>query len=648
MGKFDMLMSPIKIGSLVFRNRITAAPASLAFYDGNGRLTPECAAFFELKAKGGAACVTIGESIPEIGSGRSHPEQIPLDDPDVSVGLTNTADAIHLHGAVASIELSHGGAMCPSALLNGNAPIGPSAMINPSGDAVREMTEDDMFRLAEKYAAAARLIKDCGYDMLMIHGGHGWLLHQFLSELTNHRKDSYGGSIENRARFPLMIVDSVRKAVGPNFPIEFRMSGAELCPGGYGLETSVPFAEMLAEKVDLLHISAGTKGDDYSNILMHPTNYQAHGANLRYAAEIKRHVNIPVAAVGGFSVPEEMERVLEEGQADIISMARGLLADPELPNKLAAGNRGEIISCIRCLECTGSMARNRTVRCALNPDIGRESRVLAGANRSGRKKRVLVIGGGPGGMQAAIEAADLGHQVTLAEAGPKLGGMILHSEGLPFKAAMLAYKETLTKKIGNRDIEVLLNTKMTCADAEAFGADVIIAAIGSLPITPNIPGTDRAHVIQALDWTVDTPVGEKVVIIGGGLVGSEIGIYLGRQGKQVSVVEQRRELVMDCSLFQRTAQLHELAETVTACYGVSCTKIDDHGVHGTTSNGENVFYPADTVILAVGMRPAASQAEGYRSCAKEFYPIGDCTRVRKIMDAVWDAHCAVRRMAETP
>lgn len=643
MGNYDMLLSPIQIGSLIFKNRMTSAPASLALYDGKGCLTPDSIAFFEMRAKGGAACVTLGESIPDIGTGRSHPEQIPLDHPDVSVGLTDAADAIHLHGSIASIELSHGGAMCPSAFLGGKAPMGPSGYVNVNGDLVREMTEEDMYYLAEKYAAAAKLVKDCGYDMLMVHGGHGWLLHQFLSEITNHRKDQYGGSLENRARFPLMIIDSVRKAVGPNFPIEFRMSGAERCPGGYGLETSIPFAEMVAEKVDLLHISVGTKEDDFSNILMHPTNYQAHGENLRFATEIKRHVKIPVASVGGFSVPEEMERVLQEGKVDIISMARGLLADPNLPNKLAAGKRGDVVSCIRCLECTGSMARNRTVRCALNPDIGRERRAMSPQNAASKKK-VLVIGGGPGGMQAAVEAADLGHEVTLVEAGPRLGGMILHSEGLPFKMAMMAYKDTLAAKLAARNVDVRLNTTMTVAEAKAFGADAIIAAIGSTPITPRIPGVDGGNVMQALDWSVNTPVGEKVVIIGGGLVGSEIGIYLGRQGKQVSVVEQRPELVMDCSLFQRQAQLHELEQSVTACCNVTCTKIDEQGVYGLNAEGEETFYPADTVIIAVGMR--STSAEAFRTCAKEFYPIGDCVRVRKIMDAVWEAHCAVQRMSE--
>ena len=646
MNHFELLLSPLQIGALTLKNRITCAPCSLALYGPRGCLTPENIAFFEWKAKGGAAAVTIGESIPEISSGRSHLQQIPLDDPDVSVGLAQAADAIHLHGAIASIELSHGGGMCPAAFLKGHSPMGPSPRLNIYGDQVREMTEEDMEHLAQRYAEAAALVKRCGFDMLMIHGGHGWLLHQFLSPRTNRRKDRYGGSLENRARFPLMIVDRVRKAVGPGFPIEYRLSGAELCSDGFGLETSIPFAQMLDGKVDLIHVSAGTKEDEFSNILMHPSNFQPHGANLEYAAQIKKHVKTPIASVGGFSIPEEMERALEDGKADIISVGRGLMADPFMPKKLLTGLRGEVISCIRCLECEGSMARNRTIRCALNPDIGHESSALAPTPFPKKKKHVLVVGGGPGGMHAAVEATDLGHNVTLCEAKSQLGGMILHSEFLPFKSTMLAYKDTMVNKLMRRDVHIQLNTPVTPHLARTIKPDVIIAAIGSDPISPRFPGIDSQHVIQALDWTADTPVGENVVIIGGGLVGCEIGIYLGRQGKNVHVIEQRSELAMDCSYFQRIAQLHELSTAVTACCGITCVGIDHKGVLGTDGNGTSHFYPADCVILAVGMHPRRVQAESLRNCATEFYPIGDCVRVGKIMDAVWAAHCAVVSLSE--
>lgn len=645
---FPHLLSPLKIGPLTLKNRIVSAPTSVPHLNENGTINPEVIAYYEEKAKGGCAVVTVGESIVRIRDGKSHPRQIPLDNPEVVTGLTQLADAIHAHGAYASIELSHGGGLCPPDFIPGQQAIGPSDLVkdkegtcgHPSAfySKIHGLTEDEIADIVAAFGRAAALVKACGFDMCMIHGGHGWLLHQFLSPMTNHRTDRFGGSLENRARFSLMVIDSVRKATGPNFPIEFRMSGSERTEGGFDLETGLGFARLIDGKVDLIHVSAGTQEVEYSEVLMHPSIFQQHGENIRYAAEIKKQVQTPVVAVGALSEPEKMEAILAAGQADVLALGRQLMADPYLPAKLARGRADEVVPCLRCHECMGSMMSTRTIRCTVNPVIGRERWESLRPPAKGSKK-VLIAGGGPGGMAAAIYAARRGHQVTLCEASGSLGGALSFAIGVDFKRNVLLYEAWLERTLAQLQVELRRNTQVTPELVRQESPDALLICVGADPIVPPIPGVEGKNVILGKDLTPSTPLGPRVIIIGGGLVGCETGVHLARDGHQVTVVEMAPEVATDCGHFHRVALMEEL-KRVTLRTGCRCVSISSQGVTIQDGDGSHQLIPGDSVILAVGMRARSQTVDQLRGLIPHTVVIGDCNRPGKILSAVRNGYDA--------
>ncbi|MCR5784313.1 MAG: FAD-dependent oxidoreductase, partial [Eubacterium sp.] len=454
---YENLLKPLKVGSITLKNRMLSAPTSLAELGAGERYSEDNYAYYKAKASGGCSLVTVGDVIVDNSTGRSHPQQVGLDDPGVIPYLVKMADAIHSGGALASCEIDHGGALCDPEFLDGKNAIGPSGYVDEWGDTVEEMTKEQMEEIADAFGRGAALLKDCGFDMVMIHAGHGWLLHQFISPITNKRTDEFGGSLENRMRFPLMVVDRVRTAVGKNFPIDIRISGSERLEGGYDITTGIEIAKLLDGKVDLIHVSAGTQQDMYSAVLMHPGIFQSHGENSNLAREIKKHVKTPVCTVGAFSEPDKMEQFLKEGGADCIAMGRALIADPFLPKKIMLGRANDITPCIRCGECQSGMMKNRCIRCTVNPIIGREQEYFHPIPVN-HKRKILIVGGGPGGMQAALDATARGHEVVLAEKSGKLGGALSYADGADFKANMLLYRETQAEKVLRSGADIRLNT----------------------------------------------------------------------------------------------------------------------------------------------------------------------------------------------
>jgi 2,4-dienoyl-CoA reductase-like NADH-dependent reductase (Old Yellow Enzyme family)/thioredoxin reductase len=650
--KYPNLFSPIKIGSLTFKNRIVSAPTSVAELSPECHLTRDNIAYYKLKARGGAAVVTVGESIVHSATGRSHPKQILLDDEGVIPSLVELADAIHQYGAIASIELSHGGMECDPMFLGGRNPIGPSATSTDIGFrtkgsstvVVEEMSEALMDEVANAYAAGAATIKLAGFDMCMIHAGHGWLLAQFFSPLTNKRTDGFGGSVENRARFPMMVIDRIRERVGRDFPIELRISGSELTEGGLTIEDAIAICKMAEDKVDLIHVSAGAHSVIDTMTIMHPSMFLPHGCNVYLAEAVKKAVKIPVVTVGGITDPVLMEGIISDGKADIIALARGLLADPDIPRKAQHGRDDEIVHCVRCFDCIGGMFLTRTMKCAVNPIIGREYEFGFPAKSSERKK-VLIVGGGPAGMQAAITAAERGHDVTLCEKSDSLGGALKFAREVFFKADIYRFMEYLVGRVGSLGIKVKLNAEVTPDFVEIERPDVLIAAVGADPIVPKIPGIDRASVIHATDVHKGTAkIGQKVIMIGGGLMGCETGLYLAKQGKDVTIIEMLEEIAVEGNIMHRRALMLELEKSVKLRPGLKCTKITDKGVMAADREGREALYEADTIITAVGMKPRTITVDSLRGMAPEFTAIGDCVKARRILQAVrtgYDAGMAV-------
>ena len=644
MTPYPHLFTPIKIGGQLIKNRIFSAPTGLMSYTARGHLTTENMAYYELKAKGGCGVVTLGESIVHAATGQSHDRQICLDDPHVLPSLTNTARAITRYGAVANIELSHGGKYAGLASIGGHKKerrpaYGPSHDILPSGEEVLEMPQKLIYEILDAYGAAADVAKRAGFGMVMVHAGHGWLFNQFLSPLENHRKDEFGGSLENRARFLLMALDRVRQAVGPGFPIQIRMNGDDFTEGGLHLEDYKELARMVESRVDLFNISCGSHERQELFVRTHPSAFLDHGCNVYLAAAIKQVVSKPVSCVGALGDPEQCEEIIASGQADIVELGRALLADPFLPKKAYAGQKEDITPCLRCFVCLGESVINGTNRCSVNPVIGAELEEKYYVAPPLRKKKVLVVGGGPAGMEAAITAARRGHEVLLYEKTDALGGALKFAEAVPFKQDLYRFTQCLIRRVESSGVKVTLNQRVDRALAEKVRPDVLIIAAGAQLVIPTIPGiaSDKVVSVAQAEANPDA-LGERVVILGGGLVGCETGIHLGMKGKQVTIVEMRDTLAADVNMFHGMALGQELNKYVTAVTGGTGRAVTDEGLIYTDREGQEHLLPADAVLCAVGMRARTGVMEELWNVVDEQYVIGDCVKPAQVTQAISDAY----------
>ena len=629
---YPHLGSPLRIAGRTLKNRMLAAPVSNPELGPDENMTKDNIAFYGLRAKGGAASVTISEGIVHTPTGKSHLKHILLDNPMSLPSLTEAAAEIHRHDCMASIELSHAGKYAGK--WTGDVRrYGPVAEIGADGIPVYEMPEPLILEIAESFGKAAAMVKAAGFDMVLVHAGHGWLLCQFMSPATNTRKDQWGGSFENRMRFPLLCIQKIREAVGPAFPIEFRMSGTEYIEGGYDLDYGIQIAKAVDGKVDLIHVSVGVQSDETS-VITHPSMFLEHGYNVYLAAEIKKHVKTPVATLGGLNDPDMMEEIIASGKADVVEMARQLLADPFFPEKVLTGRKDDVTRCCRCFTC---FTPTRTQVCALNPVIGRE-REHKNAFAPTAPKKVLVAGGGPGGMAAALQAAERGHEVILFEKESRLGGKLLSEEYVPFKADLFAYAAVQAKRVlADSRIEVRLNTELTGELAAAEHADIIMCAVGSKPIIPPIPGLKESPKVvglEALDHE-EPAVGQKVVILGGGLIGSESAVYLDGLGKEVSVVEMRGDYAPDAPALHKVALKSYFEKSKVKIYlNTKAKMVTEEGLLCTDPDGNEMLLEADTVFMAAGMRPNTEAVEELRYAAPRFFQIGDCVKVGKVYDAV--------------
>ena len=644
--KYPNLCKPIQIGNVIFKNRMFSAPMGGTDITADCTIGPKSTAFYELRAKGGAGAVTVSECMVHPETDGSHAYHLDLKIVDSLASFTYTADAIRRHGAIPSVELSHSGQYAGTYLVDKNkkqglSQWGVSPSVRPDGLEVKELTQEIIDDIVKSYGEVAGLAKRAGFEMIMVHGGHGWLINQFLSPYFNKRTDKYGGSLENRVRFAQEVLDSVREAVGEGFPIEFRLSGSELFEGGYDLAEGIEIAKLIESRVDLLHVSAGTYQRGFG--ITHPSMFVPHGCNVYLAAEIKKHVSVPVATLGGLNDPAQMEEIIASGKADVVEMARALLADHELPRKVMANKDEDIVKCLRCFTCMAERAATSTRRCTVNPLIGRE---MDGMEITPvlKHKKVLVAGGGPGGLQAAITAARRGHKVILCEKSDTLGGILKGEQAIPFKYEMYELGNTLGRLAQKEGVEIRLNAEVTKEYVESENVDALIIAVGSSPLVPSIPGLDGENVIVVNNYYLEKDKvkdAEEIVVLGGGLAGCETAIHLAQEGKKVHLVEMRSELAPDANIRHRPILLGEIEkqgiEVHTEFKGL---KVSADGVVCLDKDGKKVSVPGTHVICALGQKANRNVVNELIDCAPYVSQIGDCVRPSTITTAVYQGHHA--------
>lgn len=620
---FEHLFEPITINGMILKNRIIATPTGDDF---------------EEKAMGGAALVIAGHAIVEPGrSSFASPDEPYLFSKYERENTRKRVLKIHKGGAKASIEIFHAGQDARTI----DYAKGPSGFVRPDGVEVKEMDESMMKETLDWYAETVSAARKIGFDSIFLHFGHGWLPAQFLSPHYNHRLDQYGGSIENRCRFPLRILETVRNAVGKNYPVDMRISAHEWIEDSISFEDVLYFLKQAQKYVDTVQISSGIDKIFEANVHCITTNLEEERTNLKWAKEVKQTLNIPVSVVGAFMTPAMADEVIAEGSADMVAFGRTLLADPDWPKKAMENHPEDIVPCLRCSNCYHISTDHWNVGCSVNPRYHCQDFLPAEIGKAEVSKHVVIIGGGPAGMKAAITASDRGHRVTLVEKNGELGGMLryivkeAHKEGIQ---RLLSYYRT---QIGKRDIRVLLNTEATPESIRELKPEAILIAVGAAERILPIPGIDNPKVFLATEAIAHPEkLGAKIAILGGGSIGCEIALGLAEEGKDVSVIEMTGTLAGNANSLYREAlrQKFLLHSNIHSCLNSSCKRITAEKIIYSDNCGEEQTLAYDNLILSTGLAPQIRLTESFYGICRNTAAIGDCIRPSSIMNATYEAY----------
>ncbi|MFC1995777.1 FAD-dependent oxidoreductase [Chloroflexota bacterium] len=632
---FDKLFEPITISKMEVKNRFVMAPLSNLFATTNGEVTKRTLDYYAVRARGGVGLVIVEYSYVQPEGKGCIGTMLGCYSDNLVPGLSDLARAIKENGARAALQIAHSGRQTFTEFTETPYIQAPSPIPLPGYPTPKEMSLEEIEETIEAFGKAAQRVKLAGFDAVEVHGAHGYLPWSFVSPITNQRKDKYGGSPENRMRFCIEIVRRIREKVGPDFPLGYRLSGDEYLEGGLTLKETTIFAKELERAgTSWIHASSGTYASVHHTV---PPMYWPLNTLVHLAEGMKNAINIPVITIGSHGDPELMAKILTDGKADMIAMGRQLLADPELPNKIKESRLDDIRRCIYCNQgCLDNFHRDWPVTCSINPEVGRE--VEYAIHLATRTKKVLIIGGGPGGMEAARVAALRGHDVTIFEKSDKLGGLLNVASVPEFKQplrGLIRYQESQAKKAG---VKMELGKEATVDNVKSFAPDAVIVATGAKAIKPSVPDIDKNSVVFAADVIKgDKEVGENVLIVGGGFIGCETALFLAQQSKIVTVAEMMESVALDVDGSTKLALLELLAQnSVTTRVNSMLHEVRDNEAILIDKNQKKEAVKADTIVLAVGYevdRPLATALEGH---IKELYSIGDCAEVRNILGAFHD------------
>ncbi len=639
--KYPKLFEPGNIGTMRIRNRIVMPGMATNLAGDTGSVTDDMILYYAARARGGIGLIVVENANVDYPQGKAGPSQLRVDDDRFIPGLHNLAEAAQFYGARIALQINHSGGTGNPGFSEGLWPVAPSAIEYGSAKRVpRELTVVEIKDLVEKFADAADRARMAGFDGVEIHGAHGYLIAQFMSPWMNKRTDAYGGNFECRMRFPIEIVRRVREKVSKDYPVLFRISADEFVEGGRTLEESKIACKMLVDAgVDAIHASAGThRFANRSYCAQREPRSYPQGWKVYLASAIKDIVSIPVIAVGVIREPAFAERVLEDGKADFLAVGRGVICDPDWPDKARKGEENAIRKCISCGECSAHRnAKRWPIRCALNPATGRE-RQYYHFGLAERARHVLVGGGGPAGMEAARVASLRGHRVTLCEEGKQLGGQILPGMVPSFKDKLRWIPEYYGYELKRLGVEIKLGTKMTEAVVKDLSPDILIFAGGSVPFIPEIPGVTSATLTarDVLSGNLIEDV-KSVVIVGGNSLGCETAVHLAETGRTVTIIEMLPDISRDEEPVNRFDLLERLKELgVQIITSLTVMRIENGNVIGHDSDCQEKVISGDLIVFAAGSRSSCDQAAIFKELVEEVHIVGDAARPGKIIDAIWD------------
>ncbi len=664
----DPLFTPISIGSLSVANRIFM-PAMHMNMCRNYQVTERLIEFYRVRAEGGAGLISVGFATVDELSGSVG--NIGAHDDAFIPGLASLAAVIKEGGAKSAVQLNHAGRYNSTFLLGGKKPIAPSAVpCRMTKETPKEMDKNEIASVIGRFADAAGRVRAAGFDMVEILAGTGYLISEFLSPLTNKREDDYGGSLEGRMRFGLEVISAVRKRLGTDYPLMVRINGNDFMPGGIGRKDLQSFACALVEAgVDALCINVGWHEAQIPQIV----TKVPRGVFAYMARAVKSKVPVPVIASHRINDPQTARRLLTEGYSDMVAMGRALIADPLLPQKAREGRERTIIHCVACGQgCFDNLFKMKPVECLCNPKAGHEAE--ARAEKAAQVRNVMVVGGGPAGMSAALAAAEKGHRVTLHERGMQLGGQLQLAGSPPGRGEFLGLADDLARQLADSSVTVVLNSEVNRDVLAVEKPDSVILATGGAPIAPPIPGADASHVVQAWEVLSGTRyTGERVVVIGGGAAGVETALFLAEQGtlsgedlkfllvngaeeveelyrlatcgsKKVTVVEMLDRLGSNFGKSTRWGMLQDVERCgIDVRLQAKVVEITADAVKIETG-GNIVEIPADTVVLAVGTRSYNPLKNVAAELGIRFQVVGDADKPATVFEATHNGFRAGRRI----